>query len=199
MPSISLLFFSKIVQQQITERQYWAFSVASFWSGSLQSNGPYHQLVGRGPCGIRCKQQWLGRERRRSKNHWSVYSKNYEVTKIRNNSPNIPWFYSIQGILRPWNRSLEIELTASSCGIFVDHPTWDLGGQLSKAFRKSDRVKSEKIWLRSRFLFWIWISRLGWIHLPWINRATFAWNNEINSIELVYYTRTRIFDPDISR
>ena len=112
---------------------------------------------------------------------------------------DIPWFYSIQGILRPWNRSLEIELTASSCGIFVDHPTWDLGGQLSKAFRKSDRVKSEKIWLRSRFLFWIWISRLGWIHLPWINRATFAWNNEINSIELVYYTRTRIFDPDISR
>jgi len=136
MPSISLLFFSKIVQQQITERQYWAFSVASFWSGSLQSNGPYHRLVGRGPCGIRYTQQWLGRERRRS------------------------WFYSIQGILRPWNRSLEIELTASSCGIFVDHPTWDLGGQPSKAFRKSDRVKSEKIWLRSRFLFWIWISRL---------------------------------------
>ena len=190
MPSISLLFFSKIVQQQITERQDWAFSVASFWSGSLQSNGPYHQLVGRGPCGIRCTQQWLGRERRRSKNSLSVYSRkfrsqryksNRRASKIRwkclciqtiwghgscqshciqNNSLNSPWFYSIQGILRPWNRSLEIELTASSCGIFVDHPTWDLGGQPSKAFRKSDRVKSEKIWLRSRFLFWIWISRL---------------------------------------
>jgi len=39
---------------------------------------------------------------------------------------------------------LGIELTASSCGIVVDRPTWDLGGQPSKAFRKSDRVKSEK-------------------------------------------------------